>query len=128
MSAQACEPCAKRKVRCDKGDPCQNCKRRKTDQCIYPDTSPFERIKKLEALVKSLGGDPEGDHDRSLGTNRPAAKSPSYESCRQQRQPQANASRSSEGRSRDPVIVEEDGQSFYLESCVVTSQSCFERQ
>ena len=118
MSAQACEPCAKRKVRCDKGDPCQNCKRRKTDQCIYPDTSPFERIKKLEALVKSLGGDPDGDLDRSPGINRPLAKSPAKDLHRQQGQPQEKASRSSEGRSRDPVIVEEDGQSFYLESCV----------
>lgn len=128
MSAQACEPCAKRKVRCDKGDPCQNCKRRKTDQCIYPDTSPFEKIKKLEALVKSLGGTPESDSGRPPSINRPMAKSQAHDSYQQQGQPQERATRPSEDRSRDPVIVEEDGHSFYLESCVLISPSRFRRQ
>lgn len=127
MSAQACEPCAKRKVRCDKGDPCQNCKRRKIDQCVYPETSPFERIKKLEALVKSLGGDPESDPGRPPMMNRPMAKSSAHGLYQQHRQPQEKSGRSPEGRSRDPVIVEEDGQSFYLESCVLTFHSRFHR-
>ena len=57
--SQACLPCSKRKVRCDREDPCSNCKRRKTDTCVYPDLSPTDRVKKLEALVRILGGDPE---------------------------------------------------------------------
>ena len=62
MSTQACMPCAKRKVRCDRADPCcSNCKRRKQDKCVYPELSPNDRIKRLEALVRSLGGDPEDD-------------------------------------------------------------------
>lgn len=58
MKTQACEPCAKRKVRCDKGEPCSNCKRRKQDSCTYSEASPADRIRRLEAFVRNLGGDP----------------------------------------------------------------------
>ncbi|KAJ3499575.1 hypothetical protein NLG97_g213 [Lecanicillium saksenae] len=58
MKNQACEPCAKRKVRCDRADPtCSNCKRRKTDRCQYPEPSSDERIKRLEEIIHTLGGD-----------------------------------------------------------------------
>lgn len=58
MKAQACLPCAKRKVRCDRKGPCSNCKRRKGDKCTYLDVSPNEHIKKLKTLVRDFGGDP----------------------------------------------------------------------
>lgn len=58
MRNQACEPCAKRKVRCDRADPsCSNCKRRKQDHCVYPDASSDARIKRLEETIRTLGGE-----------------------------------------------------------------------
>ena len=63
-----CIPCAKRKVRCDRNQPCHHCKRRRGDACVYPtqrvresstridDSS--ERIEKLETYIRRLGGDP----------------------------------------------------------------------
>lgn len=57
----SCIPCAKRKVRCNRQEPCAHCKRRKIEDCIYPDESPAARIKYLEALVRHLGHDPDGD-------------------------------------------------------------------
>jgi hypothetical protein len=60
-----CIPCAKRKVRCDRLQPCCHCKRRLHESCIYPDpnvdnstTSNKMRIRQLEQHVRSLGGDP----------------------------------------------------------------------
>jgi hypothetical protein len=62
-----CTPCAKRKVRCDRSQPCGHCKRRKGDACVYltqhnrglktrPDESS-EHIAKLENYIRRLGGD-----------------------------------------------------------------------
>ena len=63
----SCIPCAKRKVRCDKIQPCCHCKRRRQDTCVYPELSGInhqllrehtERIEKLELYIRSLGGNP----------------------------------------------------------------------
>jgi hypothetical protein len=68
--AVSCIPCAKRKVRCDVGQPCSNCKRRKLDVCTYPvsvqrvtssesnSEDSTQRIERLEEYIRSLGGDP----------------------------------------------------------------------
>lgn len=62
-----CIPCAKRKVRCDKEQPCSHCKRRKQDVCAYPSLGgtddsrsviTAERIETLEGYIRSLGRDP----------------------------------------------------------------------
>ncbi|KAL6721752.1 hypothetical protein ACLMJK_000857 [Lecanora helva] len=111
MQSQACEPCAKRKVRCDREEPCSNCKRRKQDRCTYPEASPFDRIKRLEGLVRSLGGDP--------GSNaRLAARSTETAAVPASHIPQRSLETASfaEGKSKDPVIIEEDGETLYLES------------
>ena len=64
----SCLPCAKRKVRCDKLQPCCHCKRRKGDICEYPGFGTVragdsqdntKRIEKLERYIRSLGGDPQ---------------------------------------------------------------------
>ncbi|KAK8137046.1 C6 transcription factor [Apiospora sp. TS-2023a] len=68
----SCTPCAKRKVRCDRLQPCCHCKRRPQDNCVYPeqittgsaahDRPPDDastRIEKLERYIRSLGGDPQ---------------------------------------------------------------------
>lgn len=116
---EACEPCARRKVRCDKQEPCSNCRRRKKDRCIYPAVSPADRIKRLEALVRKLGADPNELHVpsnelRSEHTSSPAS-TPAGASVEQDRQ---HAVTFLEIRSKDPVVLEENGQPFYLESYV----------
>jgi Fungal Zn(2)-Cys(6) binuclear cluster domain len=41
----SCIPCAQRKVRCDRGEPCSHCKRRRGDVCEYPiPRSPFSHL------------------------------------------------------------------------------------
>ncbi|KAI1849973.1 hypothetical protein JX266_004352 [Neoarthrinium moseri] len=116
MRSQACEPCAKRKVRCDREDPCSNCKRRKQDRCSYPEPSPVDRIRKLEDLVRSLGGNPDEDvapGGRPFGVASPNSVTVTTSPFGSQR-----PTSSSNGRSKDPVILEEDGQQHYLESRV----------
>lgn len=64
-----CVPCAKRKVRCDKRQPCGHCKRREEDVCVYPlqranraasrPDDYSQRIEKLETYIRRLGGDPQ---------------------------------------------------------------------
>jgi hypothetical protein len=64
----SCMPCAKRKVRCDKGQPCSNCRRRRGDICTYPgqhlsagdghSEKNLQYIQKLKSHIRSLGGDP----------------------------------------------------------------------
>jgi hypothetical protein len=99
--SQACRPCAKRKVRCDKLQPCSNCRRRTVDRCTYPPSTPSDRIRQLEGLVRELG--------HTAPTN---AASQSNIVCTTQH----NSNIISEIRSKDPVLVEEDGTIQYLES------------
>lgn len=123
---QACEPCAKRKVRCDHGNPCANCKRRKTDHCTYPALSPQDRIKQLEALVRELGGGAELDVDRSNKRARTEAVDHAASRANddgllmvatlQSQSSGQQVNTPLEVRSKDPVVLEENGQSFYLES------------
>lgn len=65
--AVSCIPCAKRKVRCDKLQPCCHCRRRQHDECVYPELNlahsgqleqQAKRIERLEQYIRSLGGDP----------------------------------------------------------------------
>lgn len=68
----SCIPCAKRKVRCDKVQPCCHCKRRRQDTCVFPEVNGVSpqllrgsnaRIEKLEQYIRSLGGDPKHASD-----------------------------------------------------------------
>lgn len=102
--SQACRPCAKRKVRCDRLEPCANCKRRKTDRCTYPASIPSDRIRQLEGLVRELGGNP------GNGASTPLDVTPHVVNQ------QENTEGRTELRSNDPVILEEDGEVQYLES------------
>ncbi|KAJ3542463.1 hypothetical protein NM208_g4082 [Fusarium decemcellulare] len=100
MRSQACEPCAKRKVRCDRAEPpCSNCKRRKHDRCAYPEVSPFDRIRKLEETVRALGGDPTSDQpEKPWGSSAPVDSGTSGTSA------------------ETPIILQEEGRSIYHES------------
>ena len=106
MQSQACESCAKRKVRCDREEPCQNCKKRR-DRCRYPQLTPGDKIKRLEALVRSLGGNTEGYAQVSSPTSLPQTPSGSGR--------QDNNHTTSKS-SKDPIILEEDGAQSYVES------------
>ena len=103
--SQACRPCAKRKVRCNRLEPCSNCKRRKTDRCTYPASTPTDRIRQLESLVRELGGNPSKGQPTSPAENAPRVETQL-----------AGVDAPIELRSNDPVILEEDGEIQYLES------------
>jgi len=106
MSSQACEPCSRRKVRCDKQQPCSNCKRRKQDQCIYPEATPTDRIKKLESLVRNLGGDPNVEDGRPAKRVRTGPSPP---------EAQDDARDTTEVERGQPIMLEQNGESYYVE-------------
>ncbi|MCJ1309068.1 hypothetical protein MMC25_002723 [Agyrium rufum] len=79
----SCINCAKRKVRCDRLQPCSHCKRRKEDTCEYPaiknnvSLTPLveglvkqqqERIDQLEQIIRRTGGDPDSGHHESAAS------------------------------------------------------------
>jgi hypothetical protein len=100
--SQACRPCAKRKVRCDKLEPCSNCKRRKIDRCTYPASTPSDRVRQLESLIRELDGnlDNEPSSPRTVQGDAVHDGKPLL----------------TEMRSNDPMMLEEDGEIQYLES------------
>ena len=120
MKTQACEPCAKRKVRCDREEPCSNCKRRKQDHCNYPDVSPFDRIKSLEAEIRRLRGEPVNIDGQDVDA--PTKKSSSPARSRSDLSSGVHGATQQEGANRDPVVLQEDGQTFYLDACVALTR------
>jgi hypothetical protein len=116
----ACLSCAKRKVRCDRREPCCHCKRRKKGDCTYPDVSSPARIKQLEALVRSLGHSPEEEK----GVVNPQAETSPTSLQSPTRPPPAKHDLSNDRSSQrietasnnDPVIVDEGGERVYLEA------------
>jgi hypothetical protein len=107
MKAQVCEPCAKRKVRCDRAEPsCSNCKRRKHDRCVYPDNSLHERIKCLET-VQFLSESPSSDQ---LGDITPATFSNAGDKSRD--------TTSESIPAEMPFIMREGDSTIYAESYV----------
>ena len=105
MRSQACVPCAKRKIRCNREEPCFNCQR-KQQECVYPDDHSNERIKQLEALVRRLGGDPD-----ILGHD---IETPSQVKSTQ---PNKHDARLDPGEEKsDSMIVQEQDESLYLET------------
>lgn len=109
---EACGPCARRKVRCDKQEPsCSNCRRRKGDLCVYAPLAPSDRIKRLETLVRKLGGDPSTFKSQVADSKRSVAQSSTDPA-----QTETDTNPPIQVRSADPIVVEEDGHSFYVES------------
>ena len=115
MKDQACQPCAKRKVRCDREEPCSNCKRRKQDQCTYSDISPTDRIKQLEALVKNLQNDSKHGF---LSNNKQTGDTVASGSPQTQPPHRQTSGDIQLQNSTNPLIVKENGDTVYLESCV----------
>lgn len=112
----SCGPCAKRKVRCDRKEPCSNCKRRKQDHCVYPARTSDERIKQLEEAVKRLGNGSE------VEDNVVTIQTRSTPALVQSQAPSAQtvSSKSNEAinrpRQNNPIIVNDGGMTMYIES------------
>jgi hypothetical protein len=123
----SCIPCAKRKVRCDRLQPCCHCKRRKHDTCVYPELGGFSdqqfreqaaRIERLEEYVRVLGGNPNDSDVR--------ARLESTQFDRPHEQVSTVISRSTKGRpalvsrTQRPTptsrLVENDGKVVYTET------------
>ena len=107
MKAQTCQACSRRKVRCDHGEPCSNCTRRKED-CLYIELSSAERIKELEALVRSLRGGIAG----TTPTDAVMTRAVSHQ------QPQDVLAKNKKESGTNPVMLNEDGETVYVESYV----------
>jgi hypothetical protein len=135
-----CMPCAKRKVRCDRSQPCYHCKRRKGDVCVYPTqrTSDVrnqlenanERIEKLETYIRRLGGDPklleqmatdDGANVQQLHTSPNGTESRRAEELPSVVRYKTNASRVEKIQrllGKKQGLVEHDEQITYTELCV----------
>jgi Fungal Zn(2)-Cys(6) binuclear cluster domain len=79
LNPRSCVTCRRRKVKCDKRNPCSNCTKANSP-CVFPspgraprrprkpqDNELLKRLAKLEGLVEELSGNPEGDLERSRG-------------------------------------------------------------
>jgi hypothetical protein len=77
LNARSCVTCRRRKVKCDKKHPCSNCAKARI-QCIFPspgraprkpkkpaDADLADRLRRLEGLFESLGGNPQAINDTS---------------------------------------------------------------
>jgi hypothetical protein len=77
LNARSCVTCRRRKVKCDKKHPCSNCAKARI-QCIFPspgraprkpkkpaDTDLADRLRRLEGLFESLGGNPQAINEAS---------------------------------------------------------------
>jgi Zn(2)-Cys(6) binuclear cluster domain-containing protein len=124
----SCRPCAKRKVRCDRLQPCCHCKRRKQDTCVYPEFGGVSdqlireqavRIERLEEYVRVLGGNPNESNVR--------ARLESTQVDKPHEQMSAVSSRPTKGgpalvrRTQRPTqttsrLVENDGDLTYIET------------
>lgn len=110
----SCAPCAKRKVRCDRKEPCSNCKRRKNDHCVYPVTTTNARVRQFETVGTKYRYSPEHTEDV---TPRQVRGSPTAS----QVQPLDNRSQNENASpfpGDDPLIVRDRGSIVYLESYV----------
>jgi hypothetical protein len=101
LNARSCVTCRRRKVKCDKKHPCSNCAKGRI-QCIFPspgraprkpkkpqEADLADRLRRLEGLFESLGGNPQAgtepspsppsdkDDKQSDRTPPPAAPAPS---------------------------------------------------
>ncbi|KAI4594236.1 hypothetical protein KJ359_008511 [Pestalotiopsis sp. 9143b] len=113
MRTQACEPCAKRKVRCDREEPCSNCKRRKQDHCSYTEVSTTaERTRKPENTRTFGSGAADADDLNGRTSSAVFLALPATTSPHETQEAATSADQS----SKDPVIVEQDGHQYYLES------------
>ena len=89
---RSCVTCRKRKVKCDKKQPCSNCTRAKIE-CIFPgpgraprksrkppDGELMDRLKRLEGVVQSLNAQVE-EHEQEAAERERQESSTGEQSC-----------------------------------------------
>ena len=117
LNPRSCVTCRRRKVRCNKENPCSNCTRAGIE-CIFPgpgraprksrkppDAELLARLKKLEGVVTSLGAQVDDNgvlqSDRKIhGQTQPASESPESQA--------GDAHRSSVDRHLGRLVINED--------------------
>lgn len=90
---RSCVTCRRRKVKCDKKNPCSNCVRAKIE-CVFPgpgraprksrkpaDAELLERLRRLEGVVTSLNAQVEGHEQEAADREKSRHSSIAEESC-----------------------------------------------
>jgi hypothetical protein len=129
---RSCVTCRRRKVKCDKKNPCSNCLRAKID-CVFPgpgraprksrkppDAELLERLRRLEGVVTSLNAQVEGHEQEAADRDKERHNSTSEGGCpnsngQSQQSAKVAADNSVEGlENRFGRLVVENGRSRYI--------------
>jgi hypothetical protein len=126
---RSCVTCRRRKVKCNKKNPCGNCVRAKID-CIFPgpgraprksrkpaDAELLERLRRLEGVVTTLNAQVEGHEQEAADREKERKSSTSEEACpfAAQNGAKVAADNSVEGlENRFGRLVVEKGRSRYI--------------
>ncbi|KAF1831379.1 hypothetical protein BDW02DRAFT_505413 [Decorospora gaudefroyi] len=134
---RSCVTCRRRKVKCDKKNPCSNCVRARID-CVFPgpgraprksrkppDAELLERLRRLEGVVTTLNAQVEGHEQEAADREkeRQTSTSTSEEACPYAQQRQGHAGQGAKVVSDNSVeglenrfgrLVVEKGRSRYI--------------
>ncbi|KNG45191.1 hypothetical protein TW65_08029 [Stemphylium lycopersici] len=132
---RSCVTCRRRKVKCDKRNPCSNCVRAKVD-CVFPgpgraprksrkppDAELLERLRRLEGVVTSLNAQVEGHEQDAVDRERERQGSTEGPQCQIQKHVAKNAQNGATVVADDSVeglenrfgrLVVEKGRSRYI--------------
>lgn len=121
LNPRSCVTCRRRKVRCDKHEPCSNCTKANIE-CVFPppgraprkprrphDAELLKRLRRLESVVDSLGAQVDDDDHASVDTE----KRRSVELQNLDLSPQAPARKSSLEYGLGKLMIK-DGRSRYV--------------
>lgn len=125
---RSCVTCRRRKVKCDKNNPCSHCVRAKID-CVYPgpgraprksrkppDAELLERLRRLEGVVSSLNAQVEEHEQEAVDRDKERRSSTSDQGC-SRHSPSVAADNSVDGlETRFGRLVVEKGRSRYINS------------
>jgi hypothetical protein len=129
MNSRSCVTCRKRKVKCDKKQPCSNCTRAKIE-CIFPgpgraprksrkppDGELMDRLKRLEGVVLSLNAQVE-EHEQENAEREKRENGTSEQSCQgdqRESRPVVATDNSVQGlETRFGRLVVDQGRSRYI--------------
>lgn len=128
-NARSCVTCRKRKVKCNKAQPCSNCARAKIE-CIFPgpgraprksrkppDGELMDRLRRLEGVVQSLNAQVEEHEQEAADRTQDQTRSVdgSSSGCAGRQSPSVAQDNSVEGlESRFGRLVVDQGRSRYI--------------
>lgn len=126
LNPRSCVTCRKRKVKCDKTHPCNNCNRAHIE-CVFPapgraprkarkagegrDKELLDRLRRLEGVVKGLGVEVPAEKDTTEGSSK-EAESPVGDQAR---------ARAGSGEASD-VVNAPNGASLHAEKAQIPDQ------